>query len=107
MASTQSRVFEIWGISPNEGGYNSKKESLILRISPSSYMRKQSARPVQSNEQLVKLELGYDGRVAKAMNIYLSPDAVLYKQLEQVFDEFASNQMLDVPAVSVNQTRRT
>lgn len=106
MSVNPNRVFEIWGVNPSEQ-YNSKKESIILRISPSSYMRKMNARPIQANEQLVKVELGFENRVAKAMSIYLNPESEIYKKLEILFDEYASSNMLDVQAVAVNQTRRT
>lgn len=105
MSSTKTRVFEVWGVSASEI-YNSKKESVILRISPNSYLRKQNARPVQANEQLVKVELGFENRVAKALNVYMNPDSELYKKLEDIFDEYAANNMLDIEAVAVNQSRR-
>lgn len=107
MSSSQNRIYEVFGVTGSDHQYTSKKESVILRISANSYMRKQNARPIQANEQLVKVELGYDSRIAKAMNVYLSPDSELYKKLDAVFDEYASNNMLDIQAVAVNQSRRT
>lgn len=105
MAAKRSRLYELWNVNENEL-FNSKKESIILRISPNSYMRKASARGIKPNEQLVKLELGYDSRVSKALNVYMPPDSEIYQRLESIFDDIASMHMIEVEAVAVTQAKR-
>ncbi len=105
MAAKRSIIYELWGVSENEV-FSAKKESIILRISSNAYMKKSNARPVKSNEQLVKLELGYDNHVSKALSVYIPTDSEFYQRLEAFFDEYATMHMTDIKAVSVTQARR-
>ncbi|CAL8148939.1 unnamed protein product [Orchesella dallaii] len=102
-------LLQKFGLSASDQNLVEKTESIILRVSPTRYVRKQQSRFVDTtgSQQLFKLEIQIAGRVAKACTVYLDANSKIYKAAEDVYDAVLDNCLVDITPTSVNQYRKT
>ncbi|CAL8128219.1 unnamed protein product [Orchesella dallaii] len=101
-------LLQKFGLSASDQNLVEKTESIILRVGPTRYVRKQQSRFIDTTgtQQQLKLELQVGGRVSKACTVYLDQQDEIYKAAEEVYNSVVDNCLVDIPATSVNQYRK-
>jgi len=101
-------LLQKFGVTAEETQLIERQESVILRIAPTRYIRKQSSRFVDTSGpvQLAKLELSLGGRISKAFQLYIDTNSEIYKELEAIYAKAVDQHLVDVPVVNINQYKR-
>ncbi|CAL8135881.1 unnamed protein product [Orchesella dallaii] len=102
-------LLEAFGVSPEEQKLVEKTESIILRLGPTKYVRKNQSRfvdPSGNSNQMIKIEIHSNGRIHKAAQVLVDVSGPLYRATEDIYANIVSSCLTDVTPTPVNQYKR-
>ncbi|CAL8131774.1 unnamed protein product [Orchesella dallaii] len=102
-------LLEAFGVSPEEQKLIEKTESIILRLGPTKYVRKNQSRfidPSSTTNQMLKIELHSNGRIHKAAQVIVDASGPLYRTAEELYKEIVAQCLTDVTPTPVNHYKR-
>lgn len=101
--NSEASLFQAFGVDPTVAKLQERNEVLLLRLSPSRYIKKAGSTFCSDSKHLIKLEIYNGNRLNKSFQVYESNDSEIAQISNDLFAKVCATHLTETVAATVNQ----